>query len=178
MINDALLIKVLKRHTKNSIEALIKKYTPYVSTVVYNTVGSTLSCEDMEEVVQDVFLAIWHNAQNITNLKAYIGVTARNMALNKLRETTQNVQLNQNIPSEEPDGQTRLEEKEMTNILYEAIKSLGEPDSEIFFRYYYDGEKIKDIAAVLNLSDSTVKSKLKRGKEKLSKRLSERRDVL
>lgn len=50
--------------------------------------------------------------------------------------------------------------------------SLGEPDNEIFVRYYKFGEKLNDIAAATGVNLSTVKTKLSRGKTKLKKILS------
>lgn len=52
------------------------------------------------------------------------------------------------------------------------IMKLGEPDSEIFFRYYYYNEKIRDIASVTGIPISTVKTKLSRGKNKLKQIIS------
>ena len=60
-------------------------------------------------------------------------------------------------------------------ILTELITSLGEPDSEIFFRYYYYNEKIKTISKAMNISLSTVKTKLYRGKQKLKNTIIKRR---
>ena len=177
-MNDFLLLEALKLQRKNSIETLIRKYSAYTSTVVFNQIGSTASREDIEEVVQDVFMAVWNNAENITSLKAYIGTTARNMALNKLRSISKSDLLDDNLTDTRYQPQQTVEKKEVTQVLYEAIEALGEPDCEIFFRFYYNNEKIKDIAFELGINTSTVKSKLKRGKEKLSAYLSERRDLL
>lgn len=177
-MNDALLTAMLKKHSKNSIEMLIRKYSSYVGTIVYNTIGGYASKEDIEEVVQDVFIAIWNHADSIHNLKGYVATTARNTALNKLRE----IEVADELEGNERDGgqspHEALEGKEMTRILYEEIEALGEPDSEIFIRYYYNDEKIRDIATETGLNMSTIKSKLKRGKEKLKERLSERGDLL
>lgn len=175
MMNDALLLKMLKKRSKNSIEALINKYNAYVGTIVFNSIGGNASKEDIEEVVQDVFVAIWNNSDNIENLKAYIGVTARNKSLNKLREVTYNSPIEQDVSDTRGEPERVLEGKELTSILFEEIEALGEPDNEIFIRYYYNNEKIKDIANTMGINLSTIKSKLKRGKEKLVVSISERR---
>ena len=56
--------------------------------------------------------------------------------------------------------------------------SLGEPDNEIFVRYYKFGEKLKDISRVMGLNISTIKTKLLRGKRKLKKILSNAEEML
>ncbi len=177
-MTDEKLLERLKSHNENSIELLIKKYSAYVGTICYNTIGQSASKEDLEEVIQDVFLAVWENAENIRELKTYIGTTARNKALNKLRSITYTYELDKVNVATDNEPALAVEQKEMTQILYEAIEALGEPDCEIFFRYYYNNEKLRDIAKETNLNLSTVKSKLKRGKEKLCAYLSERRDLI
>lgn len=176
-MTDNKLLEKLKSRNENSIELLISKYSAYVGTIVYNTIGQSATKEDLEEVIQDVFFAIWENAENIRDLKTYIGTTSRNKAINKLRSITYTCEIDDIKPTGDETA-LAVEKKETTKLLYDAIEALGEPDSEIFFRYYYNNEKIKDIAKETNLNSSTIKSKLKRGKEKLSAYLSERRDLI
>ncbi|MBQ7876159.1 MAG: sigma-70 family RNA polymerase sigma factor [Clostridia bacterium] len=177
-MNDRLLLEQLKKRSKNSIETLVNRYSAYVSTVVYNAIGSYASREDMEEVVQDVFISVWNNIESVNNLKSYIGTAARNTAINKLRGLKYEAELEENTPDIRQNPHSEFERKEMTRILYEEITALGEPDCEIFFRYYYNNERLRDIADETGLNISTIKSKLKRGKEKLSERLSERRELM
>ena len=51
-----------------------------------------------------------------------------------------------------------------------------EPDNEIMIRYYYNGEKIREISKAMDINISTVKTKLKRSRERLKEMLHERRD--
>lgn len=62
MTNELKLLHNLKAKKKNSLEKAIKIYTPYVSTVIYNTVGGAVSKEDIEEVIADTFILLWQNA--------------------------------------------------------------------------------------------------------------------
>ncbi len=176
-MTDGKLLERLKCHDESGLKILVTKYSAYIGTIAYNTIGQSASKEDLEEVVSDTFLAIWEHAENITELKSYIAITARNKALNKLKSITVMYELNDSIVTGDETAE-EVERREITRILYEAIEALGEPDCEIFVRYYYNEEKIRDIAKELGVNLSTVKSKLKRGKEKLSAYLSERRDLI
>ena len=142
MINEIKLLHNLKSKKRNSLEDVIKLYTPYVSVVIYNTIGSIAPKEDVEAV-------------------------ARNTAKNKLRTIIVNEELDENIVSDSDSPQDILLKNEDRKFLLDMIAALGEPDSEIFLRYYYYNEKIKVISDVMNINISTVKSKLSRGKEKL-----------
>ena len=79
------------------------------------------------------------------------------------------------IISSDLTPQDNIIKAENSQLLTELITSLGEPDSEIFFRYYYCNEKIKTISKAMNISLSTVKTKLYRGKQKLKNTIIKRR---
>ena len=48
-----------------------------------------------------------------------------------------------------------------------ALLSLEPADREVFLRRYYYCQKLGDISREMGLNESTVKSKLRRGREKL-----------
>lgn len=66
-----------------------------------------------------------------------------------------------------PDEAPIPEENTAERVVWDAVMSLGEPDNEIFVRYYVFGEKIREIAKATGVNPSTVKTKLSRGKRKL-----------
>lgn len=72
------VLLALKRKDERALEQIIDYYTPYVSTIVYNIIGSCMSISDVEEVSSDVFFALWKNADKVENhkLKAYLSAIA------------------------------------------------------------------------------------------------------
>ncbi len=82
MIDEQKLLHNLKKRNRNSLDDIIKIYTPYVSVIVYNTVGCKLSKEDMEEIVSDTFFLLWQSSLNIDetkgNMRSYLATIARN----------------------------------------------------------------------------------------------------
>ena len=70
------------------------------------------------------------------------------------------------------DEASSIEESAAGSAVWDAVMSLGEPDNEIFVRYYKFDEKIRDISKATGLNISTVKTRLSRGKRKLRKILS------
>ena len=94
--------KALRDLRAGSQEALIwimNKYGGYVSTIVWNIIGPSMSIYDAEEVVSDVFLALWNSSSAIrTNaIKSYLAGIARNKAKMKLRESGHTLVLDCNI---------------------------------------------------------------------------------
>lgn len=180
-MKDKDLIKGLKNKRRSALEKVIETYSAYVSVVVYNVMGNLMSREDMEEVIADVFISLWNNSEYIREdgeLRPYIGAVARNKAKNKLREMENTVELNERTVSDSGDPEKETLKADESRRLYEAVMSLGEPDSEIMLRFYYNGEKIKEISKAMDMNASTIKTKLKRGREKLKDHLSGREEQL
>ena len=63
MTDEAELLQRLRNREKNSIDEAIRIYTPYLSTVLYHMAGNSLPKEDIEEIVADVFVILWKNAE-------------------------------------------------------------------------------------------------------------------
>ena len=64
---------------------------------------------------------------------------------------------------------------EEKSMLLELIRELGEPDNEIFIRHYWYDEKLSKISDVTGICQSTIKTKLRRGRIKLKDILLKRR---
>ncbi len=171
MVDEAKLLRQLKRKQENSINQAIEIYTPYLSTVLFNMVGNRLPKEDIEEIISDVFVMLWKNAGYIDlekgTIRSYISASARNFALKRLNKRKDYTNLDDiEIPVE--DDFTVDNNKSV----WDAVMRLGEPDNEIFVRFYRYDEKLKDISKATGLNISTIKAKLLRGKRKLKKILN------
>ena len=169
----------LRRHDETALEAVIKEFTPYVSTIVYNVSKGSMSVPDIEETTADVFLTLWKNCEKISDetLKGYIAAIAKSRAKDKLRRTNAKaaiVDIEDAQLADEyslPDG---LDQKELTRDIESAVNELGEPDREIVIRYYYYYQTAQRISEVTGLNPETVKSRIKRAKPRLRSFLQER----
>lgn len=179
MADERKLLLRLKNKERNSINEAIELYTPYLSTVLYNMVGTILPKEDIEEIVSDVFITLWKNAEYIDlskgTLRSYIAAVARNFALKRLNRKKDTTYLDDTGLIYENNFD---DESSIDISVWSAVMSLGEPDNEIFVRYYKFDEKLKDIAKAMGLNISTVKTKLSRGKKKLKRILSNAEEML
>ena len=171
LTDEQKILLSLKNKNRDSLEKVIKIYTPYVRVIAYGIIGSVMTNEDIEEVIADTFISLWKSAENLDaekgSIRAYLGTIARNCSKNKLRELRPSSELDETIPSDERGPLESFEVKEERNLLVNLIMELGEPDSEIFIRYYYYEQKIKHIADYTGLPVPTVKTKLSRGRQRL-----------
>ena len=177
-MNDHRLAKRLKSKDQKAFEKIIEKYTPLVSTVIYNTSKGSLTKEDIEETVTDVFITLWNNADNVIEdkLKGYLCRIAKTRALNKISAVNAHPLLNIDDFDFQDDFSisAEVENKQLANELREIISKIQMPDREIIVRYYYYSQNTTQIAKVMNLNPNTVKTKLRRSRDKIKTKLIER----
>jgi len=165
---DAILLGAVRRGNENALAQIIDKYTAYVCVIIRNTVGESLTHEDVEEIAADVFFALWQNAGNVEKIKAWLSATARNKAKNKLREIRNDLPLDDEMMS---DAVQEIENAIITNYERQAVKdailSMDTLDREIFLRHYYDSQTVATIVAETGIKEATVRKRLVRGKKKL-----------
>lgn len=169
-MNEAKALRELKRGSQQSLGWFITKYNAYVSTIIHNIIGQHMSQADIEETVSDVFISLWNNADKVQPgmAQAYIGAIARNAAKKKLRECGKTISLDDNVLTIEVlDPQRIVEQSELQQIVRQAVLSMSQPDREIFLRHYFYGQSVVGICSELGMSQSAVKSRLSRGREKL-----------
>ena len=177
-MNERRLLRRLQRGDESVLPELIRQYSGYAYAIASNILSHAMGEEDIEEVVSDSFLCIWKNRESIETdmLKAYLAAVVRNKAKTALRkhhaeEPLEDDILQISIPNQ-PEQKILL--SELREIAHDAVDSLGEPDREIFQRYYFLYQKTEDIAETLGLKDATVRAKLARGRKRLKVYLIER----
>ncbi len=161
-------LRDLQRGSEKALEWFIHTYTPYVTTIIYNILGNHMDMADVEEVAADVFVALWKNADTVRSPKGFLGTTARNLAKNKCREMGFVLPLEEEIVGADTlDLELAMEKKELNQAVKKAVIALPMPDREIFMRFYYYCQSLEEIANEMQINLSTVKTKLRRGKQRL-----------
>lgn len=175
-MREEVILRSIRAGDPSGLEALMDAYIPYVSAVVWNILRGSLLPEDGEEVVSDVFLAAWDQAADLRpgHVKSWLGAVARHKAKNRLRQIGQTLPLEDSILElpgpDSPAGE--LERAEEQILVRRAVDALPAQEREIFLRYYYYSQTIKEISSHMALNESTVKTKLRRGRMKLKEALS------
>ena len=162
------LVKALGRSDLSALEALMDRYTPYVSSVVARILRNRPA--DAEELTADVFLAAWDNRDKLRpgKVKGYLGAIARNRAFNLLRADRESLPLEEDALLLETDGPDReLDKRETARLVNQALARLDRPQRELFVRHYYYGQTVREAALAMGLNPSTAKTWLRRGRETL-----------
>ena len=97
-----------------------------------------------------------------------MGAIARNTAI------TEKSKLMKYIPLDEvvfKDSNNPYSKIELKTVILSALKELETKTQRVLLKFYFQGKSISQIAEEEGLSQTAVKSQLKRGREKLKKEL-------
>lgn len=169
------MIELLQKDDFDALHELIICYTPFVSSVLARILKNKR--QDIDELTADVFLAVWDNRKKLEagKLKSYLGAIARNKAFSLLRREHEELPLEEDILIYDNENiELKVEQKELSKLLNEALQLLPTAHRELFVRHYYYGQTVSEAAAEMDINESTAKSWLKRGREKLKEALAEK----
>ena len=133
--------------------------------------------EDAEDVVQDTlikFMQAGGKYETEEKMKSWLLQVAANLCRDLLKSAARKKQValpeDYDPPAEESSGGGT---PDPDNEVMEAVMSLPEKYRSVIHLYYMEEYSIKEIAEILEKRESTVKSLLKRGRERLAKKLEE-----
>ena len=144
------LVKQAQRGDADAFVALIEKY----KMDLYKVAKAYLKNEeDVADVMQETTLSAWETRILINNCNNVLRERKRCIATKDF-----------SMQGEEPQAKTDAE-------FYEMLSCLPEKYKHIFLLYYGQGFRTREIAEILDLSENTVKSRLRRGRESLKSQL-------
>ena len=121
--------------------------------------------EAAEEIVEDVFVAIWRKREQLTEIagiRVYLYVTTRNLCINYLNRSkrvfTDLDQLDVTCASLVPTPEDVMLAAEMNRAINAAVQELPPKCRIIYKLVKEDGLKYKEVAEILGISDRTVET--------------------
>lgn len=147
-------------------EALLDRHGESILRLAYSYLHNQ---SDAEDILQDTLIQYLRTApvlESPAHEKAWLLRVAGNLSKNLLRAQgyRQADQLEETLVAQE---------REDLSYVWEAVKSLPVPYREAIHLFYYEGYSTAQIARILDQKESTVRSRLKRGREKLRPLLEE-----
>ena len=154
------------------IEQLIDTYSDYLYRIAFIYTKDRLAAE---EVVQDVFLKYYHRSEQFkgdASLKTYLVKMTMNRSCDYLRSWKNKKHNMLEFFQGTTKGTEQLYvEQELRAEITAAVLTLPVKDREVLLLYYYEEMTVFEIAEVLEVAVSTVKSRLQRARKKLKPKL-------
>lgn len=153
---------------ENLEKEFMKLYNLYIDDCLRLAVSFTKNIADAEDITQKVFVKLYNelcNKKGAFNKSWLLKVTA-NECKNYIRWHKRIIYSNE-----------LLENKTGSCIEIDAtspsLLKLSKKYRIVVYLYYYEGYKVKEIAEILNLDEENVRTRLRRGREKMKIMLKE-----
>jgi RNA polymerase sigma-70 factor (ECF subfamily) len=185
---ERLLIDRVKAGEYQAFEVIFRRHVAQVYRQVFKLIGNEA---ETEEVVQEVFLAVYEKIKSFRGDSAFSTWLYRlsmNVALTRLRKRkrSREVYLDDYLPRFQEDGHhlvrpvfnwddeldLRLEKKELHRLIQEALELLPLVDKAVIVQSDIEGLSNRDIGEALGLSIPAVKARLHRARLFLRGRLA------
>lgn len=168
--DETLLISELKNHNEKAFRKLFDNYYQDIYGYSLSLLKST---DFAEENVQDVFLKVWLNRENLNldkSFKSYLTTIARNQAFNTLNIAANDTLLKEEIFKSSPlsyeQGDYNIREKDCKKLKKLAIDELP-PKRRKIFKMSRKGKTYEEISAELGISVNTVKAQMSKALESM-----------
>lgn len=151
--------------TGDSVHEVIRRYSDMVYRLAYARTGSK---PDAEDVYQDVFFKLFRTGpefESEEHLKAWLIRTTTHTSINLLKSAWRRyMRPETEITQARPAASS---ENNSHGALDEALRQLPEKYRVVLYLHYYEDYSTEEIADILGCKPSTIRSQLKRGREKL-----------
>ncbi len=176
--------ELLKRIQAGDEEAFEAFYQATNKLVYFHLKKYLSHEEDVWEVLQDVYLAVYQNAGRLadrTKWRSWLGGITRNLALKKATRHVPPPTLSTD-DEERPidlmdelhlDPAQELEEKETRELVAAMVDRLPEEQRTAVVLFYFDQCSVGEIASAMGCSENTVKSRLHYGRKALRRQTEE-----
>jgi RNA polymerase sigma-70 factor (ECF subfamily) len=132
--------------------------------------------DDAADVLQNVFLRVWHSRHQFTGRGArpWVYTIARNCWLDASSAATRRAAHPETSqPSADSSGEDNHIARETAHLLRAALAQLPEQTRDVVLMSRFSSMTTQDIAEVLGISDGNVKVRLHRGLQALKEALHE-----
>lgn len=146
----------------NEFEKVYEEYIDMVYRICYMLL---MSCPEAEDAAQNVFVKLMKNAQSIENenhLKAWLIVAARNECKNMLKHWWRS----KRVPIDEIK-EHGCEMNTSGSPVAEAVAALPEKYRLPIYLHYFEGYSTDEIAKILNVNPSTLRTRLVSARKQL-----------
>lgn len=187
--DDPALIERLKAGDHEALETIVDLYSPKLYNVAQRILGDSA---DTEEVIQDVFWTAFRKAktfQGNSRFSTWLYRLTVNEALGKIRRRKNHkreIEYEEYLPKFTGDGHHRIRpvvdwsdnldrsyvEREIQGVVKAALEGLKPLDRSVVVLSDLEGMSDKEIATILHLTVSAVKTRLHRARLFLRGRLA------
>jgi RNA polymerase sigma-70 factor (ECF subfamily) len=167
VLADGELVSSLVLHDEAAFAELFRRYARSIGAAARLILGNSTLCDD---VVAEVFLALWLTPQNFdparASLLGYLRMKARGKSIDVLRSETARVRRENTETLQQrdaPDFDSDMLAEESSAEVRKALAALPRREREPIQLAFQQGMTYQTIAAYLGTPEGTIKSRIRTG---------------
>ncbi|WP_069658679.1 RNA polymerase sigma factor [Arcticibacter eurypsychrophilus] len=180
---DADLYALIQNNKQVALEVIFERYYKSLCSFIVIYAKDKTVCE---EIIADLFIKIWNNraSTEINNLKSYLFIAARNLALNQKNKKIvpiafmETLDAYENTSSMDDNPFQIISNRESYDSLISVIDLLPERQREVLLMSRVENLDKNKIAEILTLSVRTVETTLYSAVKQLRATLTNRNPIL
>jgi RNA polymerase sigma-70 factor (ECF subfamily) len=172
--SDAKLLELIAQGDDRAIRTLFARHRVRIYRFALRLVGNEATAEDL---VADVFFEVWRRAgqfQGNSQVSTWLLAITRNMALSVLRRRSTE-ELDESAAERIEDSADRpdtvMQKAEQSAIIARCLKRLSPAHREIIDLVYYHEKSVDEVAKIIGIPQSTVKTRMFYARAQIAKML-------
>ncbi len=180
MYDDSYLIGRIKEGNYVAYNLLIKRYNKYVWSILYQILKNR---EEVEEAYQDTFMKVYRSLEQYNDqskFSSWLYKIAYNTGLDyakKRKIRTIDID-NAYAVGEEAKVIDVMERNSVRKQLEMYLEKIPADEATILKLFYFQEMSVKEVAEILEMTETNVKTKLFRSRKKLAELIAKNNDEL
>lgn len=168
-MSDERIVELYWQRDEQAIKETDIKYRKFLLSVAYNIVNDA---SDSEECLNDTYIGAWNSIPPArpTLLQAFLATIVRRTAIDRYKarkrqkrivsELTVSLSEVEDFIADDYDIYSEADANELGRTISDFVRSLSDRRMYIFMSRYYFARPIKEIAKLLECSESTVNKEI------------------
>lgn len=152
----------------SNIETYFQQYKDNIFAIGFNYFKNEI---DADDVVQETFLKLFKSNKDFES-KDHLKHWLIRVAVNECKRVTLSSWVKRKVSIDEYAESLSFEIPEESE-LFSAVMELPKKYRQVIHLYYYEDFSIREIADIMNISETAVSTQLLRGRKKLRGKISE-----
>jgi len=175
--SDEAILHLIAGGDKGAMRVLFGRHNVRVFRFLMRLVDNEATAEDL---TSEVFLEVWRQAaafEGRSQASTWLIAIARHKALSLLRQRPADKLDEEELaliqdPADDPE--TALQKSERSELLRDCLRQLSPAHREIIDLVYYHERTVDDVASIIGLPQSTVKTRMFYARRRISELLAAR----
>lgn len=176
--SDSALVVAIARYRQEALAEAYRRHAGTVFSLSLRVTGDRVLAQD---VVQDIFLHLWNEPERFDSqrgsLRAYLLAHTHGRSVDMLRAEVSRRRREerhaQQTPSFTEDVEGQVWEAALAGHVHQALSALSHDEREAIRLAYFGGHTYREVAALLDEPEGTIKSRIRSGLRRLRDALSE-----